>query len=264
MPHIFQGRPQVAEIYYNVYNDLMPGKNVVAVNLDTGRLTGSCFYHPREHHVNLDIMTVHQNYFGMGGERLLNHITEYTESNNYPELRLIQSAINVDSFSLYNKAGFVPRYSYQDMMISVPESGFPFSTSGSDRVRAATPSDVSKMAELEMEVSRITPELDYRYCIQNDLQIWDIYMSENSASGLDGFMISCGFPATNMLGPCVARTEKAALALILNGYNLYPSRPPICLVPMEKQQIVSTMYDWSARNTEMHFCQVCGAYQPFL
>jgi len=263
-PRIFQGGPRVTEIYYDVYNDLTPGKNVVAVNTETGRLMGSCFYHPRERHVSLGIMTVHPNYFGMGvGGRLLKHIIAFTEENGYPALRLTQSAINVDSFSLYNKAGFVPRYSYQDMIITVPESGLDFTTPGQDRVRPATLDDVPQMAELEMEVSGITRELDYAYCIRNVRNIWDVYVSETPDGTLDGFMISCGFPATNLLGPCVTRTEEAALALILNAYNLYPGRSPICLVPMEKQKIVRQMYDWGARNTEMHFCQVRGEFQPF-
>src|SRR5690606_26225274 len=136
---------------------LTPGCNVVAVNPANGRLMGSCFYHPREHHVSLGIMNVHPNYFGRGvGSALLRHIIDFTEKQNYPALRLTQSAINVDSFSLYNKAGFVPRYSYQDMLISVPEGGLSPTLAETAQVRDATPDDVSAMAELEMTVSGIS------------------------------------------------------------------------------------------------------------
>jgi hypothetical protein len=69
---IFRGGPQVTEVFYDVYNDLNPGCNVVAVNESSGRLMGSCFYHPRKSHVSLGIMTVHSNYFGCGvGGKLL-------------------------------------------------------------------------------------------------------------------------------------------------------------------------------------------------
>ena len=135
-PPIFQGGPRVAEVFYDVYEELDPGFNVVAENPETGRLMGSCFYHPRQHHVSLGIMTVHPNYAGMGvGRALLQHIMDFTDAGGYPALRLTQSAINVDSFSLYNKAGFVPRYAYQDMLVSVPEAGMPSASFG-DKLRA--------------------------------------------------------------------------------------------------------------------------------
>src|SRR4051794_13622586 len=174
-PPIFRGGPAVTEIFYDVYNAITPGCNIVAENPASGRLMGSCFYHPREHHVSLGIMNVHPNYFGCGvGGALLRHIIDFTETNGYKSLRLTQSAINVDSFSLYNKAGFVPRYSYQDMMIQVPETGMSQSTPLDDRVREATLDDVSAMAKLEMEVSGISREPDYRYCISNALGFWRV------------------------------------------------------------------------------------------
>jgi len=92
-PAIFQGGPRVTEVFHDVYNDLTPGCNVVAENQETGRLMGSCFYHPRTHHVSLGIMNVHPNYFGNGvGSALLRHIIDYTDQHGYKALRLTQSA----------------------------------------------------------------------------------------------------------------------------------------------------------------------------
>src|SRR5690606_37321044 len=100
----------VTDVFYETYQDLTPDHNVVAVNPDNGRLMGTCFFHPRPRHVSLGIMNVHPNYFGRGvGSALLQHIIRFADERQLP-LRLTQSAINVDSFSLYNKAGFVPRY----------------------------------------------------------------------------------------------------------------------------------------------------------
>ncbi len=263
-PPIFRGGPRVTEVYYDVYNDLTPGCNVVAANPHTGRLMGSCFYHPRIRHVSLGIMNVHPNYFGTGvGGALLRHIIDYTEKNGFPALRLTQSAANVDSFSLYNKAGFVPRYNYQDMLLRVPETGLPATTRRDDRVRKATPADVAKMGELELEVSGIDREQDYRYCIENARQMWNVAVVESPTGTIDGFMISSDHPASNILGPCVARTEEDAAALIRHGLNLYKGRAPVFLVPMEKEKLVRQMYEWGARNCEMHFCQVRGTFQPF-
>ena len=263
-PAIFPGGPRVTEIFYDVYNDLTPGCSVVAVAPDTGRLMGSCFYHPRQHHVSLGIMNVHPNYFGQGvASRLLRYILDYTDDNGYDALRLTQSAVNLDSFSLYNKAGFVPRYSYQDMFVEVPGGGVAAPGPGEDRVRDATIDDVGAMALVEMEVSGITRELDYRYCIENARGFWHVSVIENPAGEIDGFMISSGHPAMNLLGPCVARSEDDAIALIRRELNQHKGRTPVFLVPMEKEKLVRSLYELGARNCEMHFCQVRGKFQPF-
>src|SRR5437868_1471297 len=58
-PRLFLGGPQVTEVYYDVYNALTPGCSVVAENPRSGRIMGSCFYHPRANHVSVGIMNVH-------------------------------------------------------------------------------------------------------------------------------------------------------------------------------------------------------------
>jgi GNAT superfamily N-acetyltransferase len=263
-PPIFLGGPHVTEVFYDVYHALEPGCTVVAENPRTGRLMGSCFYHPRKHHVSLGIMNVHPNYFGQGvSSALLRHIIDYTERNGYPALRLTSSALNLDSFSLYNRHGFVPRCAFQDMFLQVPSEGMRHSVPGADRVRDATPADVPLMAALEMEVSGISREEDYRYCIANSAGFWHVAVYENARGGIDGWMISSAHPAMNMLGPCVARSEAEAAALILRELDRHRGRAPVFLIPVERERLVRQMYEWGARNCELHFCQVRGAFQPF-
>src|SRR5262245_61179170 len=264
MPPIFVGGPRVTEVFYEVYNALEPGCGVVAVNPETGRLMGSCFYHPRKHHVSLGIMNVHPNYFGLGvGRALLGYIIDFTDRNGYKALRLTQSALNLDSFSLYNRAGFVPRHAYQDLILAVPKEGLPHSVAGADRVRPATQADVPGMAALEMEVSGITREEDYRYCIATQLGFWHTAVYESPRGDIDGFMISSAHPALNMLGPCVARSDAEAAALILRELDVHRGRSPVFLVPVDRPGLVRQLYDWGARNCELHFCQVRGEFQPF-
>jgi GNAT superfamily N-acetyltransferase len=261
---IFVGGPRVTEVFYEVYNALEPGCTVVAEHPDTGRLMGSCFYHPRKHHVSLGIMNVHPNYFGQGvGRALLQHIIDFTDRHGYKALRLTQSALNLDSFSLYNRAGFVPRHAYQDMVLAVPPQGLSHSAVGTDRVRAATLADIPALAALEMEVSGISREEDYRYCIANQLGFWHVVVYENPRGDVDGFLVSSGHPAMTMLGPCVARSEVEAAALILRGLDLHRGRSPVFLVPVDRPRLVGQMYEWGARNCELHFCQVRGEFRPF-
>ncbi len=247
-----------------MYNALEPGCTVVAENPETGRLMGSCFYHPRKHHVSLGIMNVHPNYFGRGvGRALLQYIIDFTDRQGYKSLRLTQSALNLDSFSLYNRAGFVPRHAYQDLFVAVPTGGMGQSVPGADRVRPATPDDVPAMAALEMEVSGITREEDYRYCIANALGFWHVAVYENPRGDVDGFTISSAHPALTMLGPCVARSEAEAAALILRELDQHRGRSPVFLIPVDRPRLVRQVYDWGARNCELHFCQVRGEFQPF-
>jgi hypothetical protein len=214
--------------------------------------------------VALGIMNVHPNYFGMGvGRALLQFIIDFTDNNGYKALRLTQSALNLDSFSLYNRAGFVPRHAYQDMLLTVPERGLQHAVPGAEHLRDATLDDVPKMAALEMAVSGVSREQDYRYCIQNELGFWHTSVYENEQGELDGFLISSGHSTTNMLGPGVMRGDDQAAALIQRELNQHRGRTPVFLIPVEREKLVRRMYDWGARNCELHFCQVRGEFKPY-
>jgi len=249
---------------YDVYTALEPGCIVVAEKTENGVLIGSCFYHPRKHHVALGIMNVHPSYFGKGvASALLEYIVSYTDRNGYKALRLTQSAMNLDSFSLYTRRGFVPRLAYQDMLIPVPETGSNGWAPKEDRVRDAALADVGAMAALEMEVAGISREPDYRHCIENSLGFWHTSVFENDQGAVDGFMISSAHPAMNVLGPCVARSETEAAALIARELDHHRGRTPLLLVPAERGNLVHLLYQWGGRNCEIHLCQVRGEFQPF-
>lgn len=261
---IFRGGPAVAEVFFEVYNDLNPGSSVAAIDPHSGRLMGACFYHPREHHVSLGIMAVHPNYFGQGVARaLLTQIINYAEANGYKSVRLTSSALNVESFSLYNRAGFVPRTAFQDMLIEVPATGFAGCTPGMERVRPARLEDVPAMGALEMEVSGISRVADYRYCIENRRGYWHALVIEGSGGTVDGFLVCCSHPGMTMLGPGISRTEADAAAMVCRGLDWQRGRTPVALIPMDKEHLVRQMYAWGARNCELHLCQVRGPMQPF-
>jgi L-amino acid N-acyltransferase YncA len=237
---------------------------VVAANAETGRLAGSCFFHPRPTHVGLGIMNVHPNYFGTGvGRALVDYICEFTDSKGYRALRLTSSAFNLDSFALYSRAGFVPRLVYQDMWIAVPEGGLGVSPPGVERVRDARPDDPPALEQLELEISGVSRGQDYVYVIDNARGFWHVFVIENRRGAVDGYLICSGHDAMNVLGPLVARTENDALALLARGFGLYPGRTPLALVPAERRAMVETLYSWGARTSEIHLCQVRGVFEPF-
>ncbi|MDE0819071.1 MAG: GNAT family N-acetyltransferase [Pirellulaceae bacterium] len=264
MPAIFSGGPKVCNIFFDTYEALDPQCGIVAIDDESGSVVGSCFYHPREHHVSLGIMTVHPNHFGAGaGRGLLDWIIDLSTVQDKP-VRLTQSALNVDSFSLYSKAGFVPRHAYQDMSLEIPVSGFDFACAAVDNVRSATLVDIPALVELEMHVAGISRAQDYEFLIRNDDGNWhlSVYVCPDSGKLL-GFLGSCSHLATNLLGPGVSLDEETAIALLASELGRQRGRTPVFLVPVEAEKIVRAAYAWGARNCEMHFCQVLGDYKPF-
>jgi GNAT superfamily N-acetyltransferase len=264
-PAVFGAGPGSTRVFCEVYEALDPGCCVVAEHLDTGRIAGTCFYRTRETHCSLGIMTVHPVYFGTGvGKALLEHIVEVARGEGKP-LRLVSSALNLDSFSLYTQAGFIPRHAYQDMFLSVPSGGLSLGHGppGQERVRPATADDVERMSALELEVAGISRVKDYRYFVENREGFWHVSVSEDADGRLEGFLVSCGHPAMNMIGPGVARLEEAAAALLLAELNVNAGRTPVFLLPVEQGGLVRLAYSLGARNCEIHFAQVLGDAPPF-
>jgi len=261
-PPMFTRPKGSTRLFCSVYETLDPGCCVVAEDGDAGRLAGSCFYHPRPTHVSLGIMNVHPEYFQQGiARRLLRHITDFADEESKP-VRLVSSALNLDSFSLYTKAGFIPRMIYQDMTLKVPEEGLAVEVPHDATVRCAKPDDVTAMAELEMEINHIRREDDLRYFVENPDGIWHVSVLENETGGLDGFLVSVADPAINMLGPGIARTERQTTLLIHTELNRHRGRQLLWLVPSQCDELVRTMYEWGARNCELHFAQTRGAWTP--
>ncbi|MDH5591931.1 MAG: hypothetical protein OEY48_03705, partial [Gammaproteobacteria bacterium] len=193
-----------------------------------------------------------------------NYILDYTKDHDFKSCRLVSSAINMDSFSLYNRAGFIPRVTYHDMVITVPEAGLGnINVSGEDRVREAVTEDIDQMADLEMEISGIKREIDYRYAIENPRGVLHATVYENDQQRIDGFMISVKHPALNMLGPCIARNETIAIALIRKEIERFNGTWVLFSIPMDKRKIVEQMYVWNAINVETHLKEVWGEFPGF-
>ncbi|HET8547245.1 MAG TPA: GNAT family N-acetyltransferase [Bryobacteraceae bacterium] len=261
---VFPGGPADADVFFEIYNTLEPGHCVVAEDPATGRLAGSCFFHPRPTHVSLGIMNVHPEQFGRGvGSALLRFITDFTDRGNFPALRLISSAGNLDSFSLYNRAGFVPRAVFQDMVVRVPETGLDASVPGIERVRSATAGDADAMAALELAVSGVHRGADYAFCIANRNGFWRASVYEAPSGAIEGYMVSSGHHALNILGPAVASSEEVAAALLLRELDHHRGRSPLLLLPVDRPKLIRLACGLGARNVELHLCQVRGSFQPF-
>lgn len=260
----FRCTPTEAGIFFDIYNDLTPGCSVAVFERNSSRLAGACFYHPRERHFSLGIMSVDPGFFGRGvGRTLVNGIVREAEKAGAPAIRLVGSAMNMDSLSLYSRSGFVVRQSYHDMVITVPAAGLGHQVAGRERVRPARESDVAAMAELELAVSGITRQMDYRYAIANPRGILEALVIEGPRGGITGFAISVKHAALHMIGPLVAQTEEDAIALLAQALESYRGSGVLVVIPMEKRLLLEAFYQWGARNVETHLFQVRGQFQPF-
>jgi GNAT superfamily N-acetyltransferase len=250
-------------IFWEIYRRISPGHCVAAVDPDSAALLGACFYHPREHHVTLGIMAVDPDCFGRGvGGKLVKHIIDFTDSHGYAALRLVGSAGNMESFSLYNRAGFVPRAVHQDLMIAVPAGGLGQAAPLGQHVRDATHKDIAGIAALELEISGISREGDYRFCVDNPLGCLHASVIEDAKGNISGFAASIKHTVLNMIGPAFARTEEEMLALIARELDRFRGTAALAVVPMDKRHLVETLYRWGAINVETHLLQVRGKYQP--
>jgi GNAT superfamily N-acetyltransferase len=255
---IFTAGPESCRLFPDTYEMLDPGCCVVAEDAATGALMGSCFYHPRATHVSLGIMNVQPAHFGKSvASRLLRHVTDFADAAGKP-VRLVSSAMNLDSFSLYTRAGFVPRAAFADMQVP---AGSVVEHAGRSRVREARPDDVAGMAALEEEVSGIRREGDYRFFIENVQRIWHISVYEAAGSRIDGFLVSVAHAASNMLGPGVMRDDEVAGALIAAELAHRRGGAPVFLVPLDRPALQRQVYAWGGRNLEIHFAQVRGAWR---
>lgn len=259
---VFPRGPESTMVFCEVYESLDPGCCLLVEDSATGQIMGSCFFHPRPTHMSLGILNVHPAHFGRGvAKRMLRWVIDAAQKENKP-VRLVSSAMNLDSFSLYTRAGFVPQATFQDMLLAVPEQGLSQQAPGMDRVRPARREDVPAMAALEKRLAGLDREKDLYFFLENALGIWHTSVYENARGEIDGFLVSVCHPGMHMLGPGLMRTEEQAAALMLTELNGRKGETMVFLVSVSQGSLVQQAYSWGATNCEMHLWQVLGPAQP--
>ncbi len=269
----FSGDKDCALLFCRTYAALDgPDNLIIAWDTERNRIAGSCFVHPRPTHVSLGIMNVHPDYFGQSvAPKILQKIIEIASSRNQT-LRLVSSAMNLDSFSLYSRLGFVPHTVFQDMQFpdfrpEFIESRLPAAVSGLlPFVRPARLEDVPRIVELDKKLTGLDHTRDFTYFIQNPDGAWRTWVVDAS-NGIQAVLSSVCDPGSTMLGPGIMENENQMLALIFTAYlamttELPVPAKPVFLVPSLCNEAIQTLYSWGARNTEIHLGQALGKIQP--
>jgi len=259
-PGKFGARWQPMRIFPLVYEALDPGMAITACDDGSGELMGICFYHPRETHVALGIVGTAPEAGRRGVARAMVEEALSLASKAGLPVRLVSSAMSLDSFSLYTRLGFVPHTFFQDMV--VPEWKSPPPPQGAERVRMASLDDAAAIADLEYRLHGIRRLKDYRYFLENREGVWSVWVSQAEGGGLDGFLCGLSTDGSQMLGPGVMEGEAQAQALIHVAHESRPDWSPVFLVPSAAPLLVSTLYRCGARNLELHVAQSKGPCQP--
>ena len=245
-------------VFCRTYEALDPGWTVVAEDTATGRIAGSCFIHPRPAYYSLGIMNTHPDFFGKSvATKMLNYITDIADAEGKP-IRLVSSSMNLESFSLYSRAGFVPRLFFQDMTLKIPKEGIAYETPAGCTIRVATQDDVPEIVALEKELYGIEREKDFRYFISNPDGVWHMNVLVGPNGKIDGYLASIADPGSTMLGPGVMRTEEQTIALICAELHHHRGIQQTWLVPAKCQKVVQAMYKLGAKNCELHIAQLRG------
>ncbi|HBJ82819.1 MAG TPA: N-acetyltransferase [Verrucomicrobiales bacterium] len=243
-------------LFPEVYEALDPGEAVTARDTQTGEVLGVCFSHERETHVAIGIVATAPEAGGRGiAKQMMNAVLEKARSLGKPA-RLVSSLLNLDSFSLYTRLGFVPGTIFQDMLITVPEGGMTSpEPTGSNRLREARSDEASRIADFEKSQQGIRREKDFAFFLQNKVGSWRVLVSEREDGSLNGFLAMSTHPSFSMIGPGVAADEETAAALLWKALDSLRGKTLVFLVPCAAANLVRTAYSWGARNVELHVAQ---------
>ena len=197
-------------------------------------------------------------FFGQGiAGSLLKKIIKIAKDQSLP-VRLVSSAQNLDSFSLYTRQGFTPIQTFQDLYLEIPKNGLDFERSDEYLITKASLNDVETMVKLEKKLCGIERGKDFRYFIENKLEIWKTILCRDTNGELLGFLGSVDHPASQMIGLQESPKMKRLLYKCSLACLTCSRKSPVFLLPVTAKETVKTVYSLGARNCEIHFSQCYG------
>lgn len=251
----FGDSPDPFTLFPEVYESLDPGECVTA-RTDSGEIVGVCFSHERETHVSVGIVATSPDAGGRGiAKKMMSLVLDKAKRLGKPA-RLVSSLLNLDSFSLYTRLGFVPGAIFQDLLITVPDTGLTAAApAGIERVREAVLADAPRIADFEQSQQGIRREKDFAFFIRNEVGAWRLLVSEATDGSVNGFLGTSTHPSCTMIGPGVAADEETAIALLWKALDGLRDKTLVFLAPCAASTLVRTAYAWGARNVELHVAQ---------
>lgn len=256
---VFNCTPSDVRLFVDTYEALDPGRCLIVEQITTGAIAGSCFVHARATHISLGILNVDAAFFGMGvARRLVDAVIEQADDLGLA-IRLVSSAMNLDSYSLYTRAGFVPYAFFQDILIDSPHAEPPIddpsARAARERIRPATQDDVTALVSLELKCAGIARPSDLSYLIANPPGCWNVLVGADPAGGLAGYLAAIDHPACRIIGPGCAADESTMTALLAAQLGAHTGKAMLVVAPAIHSALVQQLYRWGGRNCETHVAQ---------
>jgi hypothetical protein len=255
----FGCEPNGCRLFPDTYHALDAGQCITATDDATGKLIGTCYLHPRETHIGVGIVNTASDVASAGvASQMIREACAIADASGLP-LRLVSSASNMDSYSLYHRQGFVARQIFQDMLLPVPEDTSVL-TAGIETgsVRLATIFDVPAIAALERELTGSYRPADWSHFVETDH--FSVLVDVASDGSIFGALNVTNHVANCTLGPAHARDEASICRLLAAALPAVAGRTALVLVSPAATKITSLLYAWKARNADIHLLQVRGAY----
>lgn len=251
----FGDRHEPFTLFPDVYEALDPGECVTARTND-GEIVGVCFSHERDTHVAAGIVATSPDAGGRGiAKKMMSLVLEKAKRLGKPA-RLVSSLLNLDSFSLYTRLGFVPGAIFQDLLVTVPDTGLTAAApAGLNGVREAVLADAARIADFEHSQQGIRREKDFAFFVRNEVGAWRLLVSEAADGSVNGFLGMSTHPSCTMIGPGVAVDEETAIALLWKALDGLRGKTLVFLAPCAASTLVRAAYAWGARNVELHVAQ---------
>ncbi|MES2505665.1 MAG: GNAT family N-acetyltransferase [Verrucomicrobiota bacterium] len=252
----FGDSPAPFLLFPQVYEALDPGEAITARDEETQAILGICFTHERETHLSIGIVATSPEAAGRGIARQMMQAALDKAQRLGKPARLVSSLLNLDSFSLYTRLGFVPGAIFQDVLFNVPETGLTApAPEGHERVRLAKAEEAARIADFEHAAQGIRREKDFHFFLRNEVGDWRVFVQEDAEGNLTGYMVVSTHPSCGMIGPGSVTDEEAATALIWHALEAMRGRSTVVLVPSLAARLVKTLYRWGGRNVELHVSQ---------
>ena len=255
----FSCEPTACRLFPDTYDALDSGQCICVTDDTTGKLIGTCYLHPRETHIGVGIVNTAPDVAAAGvASLMIREACRIADAQGLP-LRLVSSASNMDSYSLYHRQGFVARQVFQDMLLPVPQDASPL-TYGIDTstVRSATPADVDAIATLEKQLTGSYRPRDWEhFIITNHFHVLVDVAPDGS---IIGALNVTNHAANCTLGPAHSQSEASICRLLAAALPLVAGRTALVLVSPASTEVTALLYAWKARNADIHLLQVRGAY----
>jgi GNAT superfamily N-acetyltransferase len=242
--------PHAAVLLSRYYLGQDPDGCLVAMR--DGAVCGSIFARRRGDHVSVGPVSVDPACQGLGvGRRMMEAVFDLHP--DAASFRLVQTAFNKESFSLYSRTGFVAvetmlRLDRPPVAVT-PEEDEP-------SVRPASAEELPAVADLDRRLLGVERERD----LATFFGMGNVYVYDHDGA-TRGYLATLPTPGPVFLGPAVAHTERQLTALVRSALRAVGSLPVTLHLPTRFASAIDECYRLGFRLFALETFMVRGEWR---